>query len=144
MSVQLDLADAKQNGAYFVGAADLDALDAGAHADGLTVRRASLLGCRDKADLLARIAAMLDFPQTFAGNWDALADSLRDLAWLPGTGYALLFDHAGDLDEAAAADFDTALDVTGQVAGEWRTRGTPFFAFFALPDDAFGEDEEHA
>ena len=44
----------------------------------------------------------LDFPMSSGRNWDALSDSLRDLEWLPGKGYVLLFEGAGD--NAAAPD----------------------------------------
>ncbi len=140
MSGTIDFADVAQNGAYLVGEPDLDTLDAAAHDEGHLVRRISLAGCRDKADLLQRIARSLAFPQTFGGNWDALADCLGDLEWLPQAGgYAWLFDHAGDLRDAAEHDFDMLCDVLNDACLRWRQHDTPCFAFLALPDDAFPE-----
>lgn len=138
MSASIDLADPSRNGAYFVGAADLDALDAAAHAEGHLVRRVSLAGCADKHDLMQRIAVALAFPPTFGDNWDALADCLGDLGWLANaSGYAWLFDHAGDLRDAAENDFDTLCGVLDDACKRWKDRGTPCFAFLALPDDSF-------
>lgn len=138
MTGSIDFANAQQNGAWLVGATDLDALDAAAHDEGHLVRRISLAGCRGKRDLLQRIATSLAFPETFGANWDALADCLGDLAWLPGAGgYAWLFDHAGDLRDAMEDDFDTLCDVLDDACKRWQERGTPCFAFLALPDDAF-------
>lgn len=138
MTDTIDFANTAQNGTYLVGRTDLDALDAAAHEDGLLVRRISLLGCRSKPDLLERVAAMLEFPATFGGNWDALADCLGDLSWLPhDIGKVLLFDHAGDLCDAAEPDFDTLLDVLEDACARWKLRGTPFFVFLALPEEAF-------
>lgn len=138
MSGTIDFADARQNGAYLVGEADLDALDAAAHAEGHLVRRVSLAGCRAKDDLLQRIAKALELPETFGANWDALADCLNDLGWLPQAGgYAWLFDHADDLRDASEGDFDMLCDVLDDACRRWRTNGTPCFAFLALPHDAF-------
>lgn len=138
MTVQrIDLRDTARNDVYIVDAGDLDTLDAAAREQGVRVCRASLRGCCGKADLLARLAVTLQLPKTFGHNWDALADCLRDLSWRPTTGYVLLFDHADDLRAADQADFDTAMDLFRDAAAFWQTQHTPFFAFFALPDNAF-------
>ena len=42
--------------------------------------RVDLAGCSDKATLLARLAAALQFPDWFGHNWDALSDCLTDLS----------------------------------------------------------------
>ena len=140
MSQTIDLADARQNGAYLVGETDLDTLDAAAHAEGHLVRRISLAGCRGKTDLLQRIATALAFPKTFGINWDALADCLGDLEWLPHVGgYAWLFDHAADLRDTSEPDFDTLCDILNDACAHWKERATPCFAFLALPNEAFGE-----
>lgn len=138
MSETIDLANVAQNAAYLVGETDLDALDAAAHAEGHLVRRISLAGCRDKHDLLQRIASTLAFPASFGANWDALSDCLGDLEWLPrANGYAWLFDHADDLRAASERDFDTLCDVLDDSCARWKERRTPCFAFIALPHDAF-------
>lgn len=138
MTGTIDFADTQQNGAYLVGETDLDTLDAAAHDAGQLVRRISLAGCREKHDLLQRIATSLAFPKTFGANWDALADCLGDLEWLPQAGgYAWLFDHAGDLRDASESDFDTLCDILDDACKGLRERGEPCFAFLALPDDAF-------
>ncbi|MGH8233581.1 MAG: barstar family protein [Rhodanobacteraceae bacterium] len=138
MTSTIDFTAVAQNGTYFVGATDLDTLDAAAHEEGLLVKRASLLGCRGKPDLLERIAAVLQFPDSFGANWDALADCLGDLGWLPhADGFVLLFDHASDLRDAAEPDFDTLLGILEEACTHWKQRGTPFFALLTLPDEAF-------
>ena len=138
MTGTINFEDTAQNAAYLVGETDLDTLDAAAHADGHLVRRISLAGCRDKDDLLQRIAKALAFPKTFGANWDALADCLGDLGWLPDAGgYTWLLDHTGDLRDAAENDFDMLCDVLEDACANWKERDTPCFAFLALPDDAF-------
>lgn len=144
MSAAIDLTDARQGGAYVVGESELDTLDAAAHAEGHLVRRISLAGCRDKRDLLQRVAVALQFPATFGANWDALADCLGDLGWLPQVGgYAWMFDHAGDLCETSEGDFDTLCDVLDEACANWKQRDTPCFAFLALPDDVFADALGH-
>jgi hypothetical protein len=49
------------------------------------------------AELLDRCAAQLAFPGWFGRNFDALADCLGDLSWLPGVGHVLLWDQWGVL-----------------------------------------------
>lgn len=136
MSATIDLADPQRNGVYLVDETDLADLEHAARAQAHRVCRIDLAACRGKAPLLERIAAALEFPDTFGANWDALADCLRDLAWLPGTGgIVLLFDHAEALRDAAEQDFDSLCDIL-QDAGEfWKASATPFFAFLAMPDE---------
>lgn len=136
---ELGLADPARAGVFFVTGDDLDILGVAARDAGLQVRRVDLSGCRDKATLLLRIASALDFPTTFGRNWDALSDNLRDLSWVPGDGWALLFDGAGDLRAGDEGDFDILLDILDDAAGDWAARELPFWAFIALPEDAFEE-----
>ena len=48
----------------------------------------------DKAQLMQEFAAVLNFPDYFGSNWDALHDCLRDVSWLDedATHCVLLFD----------------------------------------------------
>lgn len=141
----LGLDDATRAGVFFVTGEDLDSLGVAARDAGLLVRRVDLGGCNGKGTLLLRIAAALDFPSSFGRNWDALSDSLRDLSWIPGQGYAVLFERAGDLRSADEGDFDTLLDILDDAAQDWAERELPFWAFVALPDEAFDElDAESA
>ncbi len=36
----------------------------------------------DKTQLMQEFAAVLNFPEYFGGNWDALHDCLKDVSWL--------------------------------------------------------------
>lgn len=133
----LGLSDPARAGIFLVAADDLATLDVLARDAGLRAWRIDLSDCQNKATLLLRIATMLEFPGTFGRNWDALSDGLRDFSWLPADGYALLLERAGDFRQADAAAFDTLLDILGEASREWATRGVPFWAFVALPEDAF-------
>lgn len=130
----LDLTEAHDGGVYFVEAADFDALAHAAEEGHLYVCRADLAGCQDQGELLRRLATALKLPAGFGHNWDALVDSLRDLGWLHGAGHALLLDHASDLRQAAAKDFDTLLGILHESASFAMDQNRPFFAFLSLPE----------
>lgn len=67
---------------------------------------------RTRAALLDEMAAALQFPATFGGNWDALADCLADLQWLGGPGLVVLA--VSDADQVGA-DEDGMLAVLAAV-----------------------------
>lgn len=128
--------NARHNGVFLLTPDRFEALDGEAHDKGLCVCRADLIGCRDKDDLLARLAVALRCPDSFGGNWDALADVLRDLSWLPATGVALLCDHAGELRDGGDATLVTLEDVCRDAARFWRAQDTAFLAAFAMSGPA--------
>jgi hypothetical protein len=81
----------------------------------------------------------LQLPPTFGHNWDALADNLRDLGWMPAWGYVLLFEHVGELRLTAEADFNILLGILDDAATFGNDNDRPWFAFLALPDSAFDD-----
>ena len=135
------LADAAQNGAYFVDARDRAALVEAATVLGFAIAQIDCRGVRDRDTALDRIAQALRFPPWFGGNWDALHDCLGDLSWLPGDGYLLLFDHGADWREAEPDAFATLLDVLDDAAQDWSAIGTPFWALLPLPGDRLADFE---
>ena len=130
------LADASQAAAYFIDVRDRAAVVEAARALDFSVATANLENADDKDALLDEIAAALAFPADFGGNWDALADSLGDLSWLPAPGHLLLIDHCGDLREGAPDDFATLLEILDEAARAHAAAGVPFWAVLpvASPD----------
>ena len=127
------LADPGQAGAYFVDAGDTEALVEAAETLDYEVLRIDLAACRDKARVLELIADALRFPDWVGDNWDALADALNDLSWLPANGYLLLLEHADAWREHAGTDFDVLLDLLDQAATPWAEQGTAFWSLLPLP-----------
>jgi RNAse (barnase) inhibitor barstar len=66
-------------------------------AAGWTLHRIDGRAVTSAAELFERCADALAFPKWFGHNWDALADCLGDLSWLPGRGHVLLWDRYGVL-----------------------------------------------
>ena len=126
------LADASQAASYFVDVRDRAALVEAATALDFAVLPVDLEFADDKPALLAALAAALEFPPSFGHNWDALADSLGDLSWLPAPGYLLLLDHAADLRDAAAGDFGTLLEILDEAARAHARAGVPFWALLPM------------
>lgn len=133
------LADPVQGGAYFVDARESEALEDAARALDFAVARIELAGCRDKAAVLARFAQALRFPAWFGGNFDALADSLGDLSWLPAEGYVLLIEHGDAWRQADDENFATLLDILNEAAADWGDQGVPFWALMPLPPAELGK-----
>lgn len=129
-----DVTQPSQNGIYYVSSSDLPRLAHRASGEDLRVCRMDLSGCTGKEELLRRLGRALEIPHPMEDNWDALADSLRDLRWIPAWGYVLLFDHADDLRCSAEADFDVLLGILDDAATFGSDNDIPWFAFIALPD----------
>ncbi|HET6214125.1 MAG TPA: barstar family protein [Micromonosporaceae bacterium] len=54
-------------------------------------------GITGAGQLFDKCSAALAFPAWFGHNWDALADCLGDLGWLPAAGHVLLWEQYGVL-----------------------------------------------
>ena len=117
------LQDASRSGVYRAARAD-EIVDA--------VRGSALslvhIEFAEKSVLLKNIAAALEFPQWFGGNWDALEDCLSDLSWRKAAGHVLLFEEVEPGD-----DLGVLIDVLQSSAEFWAGRGKPFFAVFIDP-----------
>ncbi|PZQ18768.1 MAG: barnase inhibitor [Rhodanobacter denitrificans] len=128
-----NLDDLARAGLHLITEDEVEALIRAARAAAFEVRRIDLRGCVGKAAWLERIAGVMDFPETFGHNWDALEDSLRDLSWLPASGYAVFV--RGDAPRRVGRIWDTLLDVLESAAMDWTSRGVPFWVFVTVPPD---------
>jgi len=129
------LADPSQAGAFFVDACDSDAMAEAAETLDYTVLRIDLADGLDKASVLALLGEALQFPDWVGGNWDALADAVTDLSWLPANGYLLLLEHASAWRAHANGDFDVLVDILNEAATSWARQGTAFWTLLPLPTD---------
>lgn len=75
---------------------------------------------RGKRALLNACARGLLFPDTFGGNWDALADSLQDLSWLQEPGWVVVLRGAADFAVAAPDDYALLMEILGAAATYWQ------------------------
>lgn len=84
-----------------------------------------------KEQLLASIAEAMCFPDYFGGNWDALDECLRDMEWLPASGYLLIVRNAEDLWHRNPRIAAGLLQSWIFSAKEWSREGVPFHLMFA-------------
>lgn len=126
------LADASQAAAYYVHIHDRAALVEAANALDFAVAAVDLEFADDRSALLDALAAALELPPGFDARWEALADSLGDLSWLPAPGYLLLLDHVGGLRESAPEDFDMLLEILDEAARAHAAAGVPFWALIPV------------
>ena len=119
-------------GLRWVAAGELEALLAAGRDAGLHGVRIDLGACRDKAALLEQLAGALGFPGWYGHNWDALADCLGDLSWLPDGGVLLALENCRPLAAAAPQDYRLLLDILDDTASAWRARAVPFWALISM------------
>ena len=109
-----------------------------AHAAGLAWFDLKLARVNGKEQFLAVCAKKLKFPEGFGGNWDALADCLRDFEWCNADGYVLHAQNAGRFAKAAPDDYAIALEILKLAADYWKEKRV---AFIVLVD---GDADLHA
>jgi hypothetical protein len=85
----------------------------------------------NKEELMDAIASALEFPDYFAGNWDALDECLRDLgSWLQAEGYVLVVAGAGEFWRSSPELAGMMVRAWIDAAGPWTEKGTPFHLVF--------------
>jgi len=98
--------------------------------------------CKTPASLFAEFAGVLEFPDYFGHNWDALEDCLTDLEWLPAKGYILLITDAAHVLSNDEEEYETFLEILRDAGEAWGNgqagmgmrRATPFHALFAVSE----------
>lgn len=85
------------------------------HLDGKNIER--------KEQLLNHVATVLQFPNHFGSNWDALEECLTDLEWVDGDGYLIYFDHIDGLLSAHPDQFATFVEIVLDAVESWKEDG---------------------
>ncbi|MEU8433669.1 barstar family protein [Streptomyces sp. NPDC029216] len=99
---------------------------AAAEEAGWTVLRLDLDGVRTKARLMDACAQAFALPDWFGRNWDALADCLGDLSWLPGAaGRLVAVTGWQELERARPGDWEVLREVLEEAGAYWRESEGP-------------------
>ncbi len=85
-----------------------------------------LAGISTKKGFLDACAHTLQFPAGLGGNWDALADCLEDLSWLPSVGLVMHWRNGKAFASACEADVALALEILESAAGFWKRNQRTF------------------
>lgn len=115
------LFDPSRSGVY-LAAGERDALRAEARLAGLTWFDVDVGPVAGKREFLAACAKALRLPRTFGGNWDALADCLKDLC----ADSVINLRNCAPFAEAAPDDCATGLEILHDASMYWRERGSTF------------------
>jgi hypothetical protein len=86
---------------------------------------------RTKAELLHGLAQALEFPGWVGRNWDALADALGDLSWLPPGAKVVVWAGADALRARQPTVYRTALEVLRDGAKRSAVSGRPLTVLLA-------------
>jgi RNAse (barnase) inhibitor barstar len=97
---------------------------------------------QDSGKSVCEFAQVLEFPDYFGHNWDALEECLADLEWLPAKGYILLITEASHVLPADEEEFQTFLEILRDAGEAWGNgqagmstqRATPFHVLFAVSE----------
>ena len=122
-----------EDSGVYLAPAEKQSLQAISAASGCVWIRVDLQAARDKAELLVEWARQLKFPAHFGANWDAFADYVRDLSWLPARGYVSDCANMKHFSESGGRDAVVLADVLRSAAADWRSRGR---IFIVLVDSA--------
>lgn len=128
-------AEAQLAGVHHLPHGPIDDLLAGVAAAGCLLLRVDLFGARNKDEMLAAVGKALRFPEWFGHNWDALADCLADMGWMPATGYVIILDRCDGIHARAESEFVTLMQVFQDAAQTWREDGVPFWCLVDMQDD---------
>ncbi|MFJ7269272.1 barstar family protein [Streptomyces sp. NPDC099050] len=92
-----------------------------AEAAGWATVRLDLDGVRSKAELMRVCGGALRLPPWVGGNWDALADALRDLSWLPAApGRLVVVTSWRGYAAARPEDWETLREILEEAVDFWR------------------------
>ncbi|MEI7843243.1 MAG: barstar family protein, partial [Gallionellaceae bacterium] len=109
----------------------LTMLEANVALSGLSLLECDLADVTGKGAVLAKLAQVLKAPDWFGHNWDALADVMTDLAWLPAEGYVLLLRNGGERLGLSDADFEVASGVFSDTVQYWKLQKKPFWVLLS-------------
>ena len=136
------LRDVSRSGVFRAPSRRLPELLAAADTAGFAIIRIDLSAVRNKKELFERLATAFALPGWFGRNWDALADCLGDLSWLPAGGYLVLLEHCDGFRASRGADFATVLRVFAAASDAWRDLRVPFWVLVDTRSDAIVQLQE--
>lgn len=127
------LREVAQAGVYHL-VGDARALGGAAAAAGLMVVYADIGHAHNKKEYLEQLSKAMRFPEWFGGNWDALADCLKDLSWLQAKGWVVILERSKHFCGGHGHEFKEAMAVMAEASEYWRGEGKPFWTLIGGPD----------
>jgi len=126
------LRDAGRAGVFHLSA-DARELAAAAASSGLMVIYVDIGHAHDKEHFAEHVAEAMRFPNA-SGDWNAFANGLKDLAWIPSKGWAVILEKSKHFAGGHGHEFKDAMAAMSAAADHWRGKGKPFWTFIGGPD----------
>lgn len=120
-------------GVYYLPATRRDALEAAAIKARLRPAPVEIPRGMHSRELLKRLGEVLDFPDWYGANFDALHDCLTDPDFASGKGLVLFLSGAANLHKSEPDGFATLIEVFQAAAGELGRRDVPFWVLLDNP-----------
>ncbi|MBL3582063.1 barstar family protein [Oleidesulfovibrio alaskensis] len=96
------------------------------------VMETSFANVKSKLDLMIEIEKVMQFPDYFGRNWDALEECMQDMKWLPAKHYILIIHDAEDCWKNIPEVVYTLIEIWVDSALYWRKRETAFHLVFTV------------
>lgn len=80
---------------------------------------------RDKQSFLQKMAEVMQFPDYFGYNWDALEECITDLDWCPAARYILIYDYPEAFSKVEPEEWKIAYDILRSAVEYWQGTDTP-------------------
>src|SRR5690242_7277548 len=131
------LAQTADAGVYFLPDADVDELLEAAAVNTFPCMRVNLRGCRDRADLMLRLAGVLALPPHRLEDWAELPRAIAEASPPGAAGLVLLVEHSEDLRAHSREEFKLAMEALQAASAEWARAGRPLWSFIVLDEAEF-------
>jgi len=131
------LAQTADAGVYFLPDADVDELLEAAAVNTFPCVRANLGGCRDRADLMLRLAGVLALPPHRLEDWAELPRAIAEGTPADAPGLVLLVEHSEDLRARSREEFKRAMEALQAASADWARQGRPLWSFIVLDEAEF-------
>ena len=79
---------------------------------------------RDKQSFLQKMAEVMQFPDYFGYNWDALEECITDLDWCPAARYILIYDYPEAFSKVEPEEWKIAYDILRSAVEYWQGTDT--------------------
>jgi hypothetical protein len=131
------LAQTADAGVYFLPDADVDELLEAAAVNTFPCVRVNLRGCRDREDLMLRLAGVLALPPHRLEDWAQLPKAIAEAAPADAPGLVLLVEHSEDLRARSREEFKLAMEALQGSSAEWARDQRPLWSFIVLDEAEF-------
>lgn len=138
------LASPRLAGLYHLPHGEKHALEDAAAALDFACYALDLGDVRELEPALRAIGRLLEFPDWYGANLDALHDCLTDLSWCAAAGYVLVIRGGDTLRASDPEGFQALCDVLGAAAEAWQDDGVAFWVLFDLAADGLAAFPTHA